>query len=106
MRLRHASAVTAAVAAAAVFLGATAADAKCQKLSFLINDYGKDGPTKDAKNLLDKYIVDIDDRGERTSQVRFQRGIVGMNFSRMMMRVTVCGGMIVQPLAAGRMNLE
>jgi hypothetical protein len=59
MRLRHASAVTAiAVAAAALCLGATAADAKCQKLSFLVNDYGKDGPTKDAKNLLDKYIVD------------------------------------------------
>ena len=37
--------------------GATAADAKCQKLSFLVNDYGKDGPTNDAKNLLDKYIV-------------------------------------------------
>jgi hypothetical protein len=56
MRLRHASAI--AVAVAAVFLGATAADAKCQKLSFLVNDYGKDGPTRDAKNLLDKYIVD------------------------------------------------
>jgi hypothetical protein len=56
MRLKHASAI--AVAAAAVFLGATAADAKCQKLSFLVNDYGKDGPTRDAKNLLDKYIVD------------------------------------------------
>jgi hypothetical protein len=58
MRSTHASAVTAAVVAAAVGLGATAADAKCQKLSFLVNDYGKDGPTRDAKNLLDKYIVD------------------------------------------------
>ena len=58
MRLRHASAVTAAVAAAAVFLGATAADAKCQKLSFLVNDYGKDGPTADAKRLLDKHIAE------------------------------------------------
>jgi hypothetical protein len=31
--------------------------AKCAKLGFLVNDYGKDGPTKDAKDLLDKYIV-------------------------------------------------
>jgi hypothetical protein len=58
MRSRHASAVAVAVAAAAVCLGATAANAKCQKLSFLVNDYGKEGPTRDAKNLLDKYIVD------------------------------------------------
>lgn len=58
MRSTHASAVAAAVVAAAVGLGATAAHAKCQKLSFLVNDYGKEGPTRDAKNLLDKYIVD------------------------------------------------
>ena len=49
----------ACVALAAVAIGAatTPADAKCQKLSFLVNDYGKDGPTKDAKDLLDKYIA-------------------------------------------------
>jgi hypothetical protein len=58
MRSTYASAVTAAVVAATVCLGATAADAKCQKLSFLVNDYGKDGPTRDAKNLLDKYVAD------------------------------------------------
>ena len=34
-----------------------AAAAACKKFSFLVNDYGKDGPTKDAKDLLDKYIV-------------------------------------------------
>jgi hypothetical protein len=33
-----------------------AAAAACKKFSFLVNDYGKDGPTKDAKDLLDKYI--------------------------------------------------
>ena len=27
-----------------------------QEVLFLVNDYGKDGPTKDAKDLLDKYI--------------------------------------------------
>ena len=32
------------------------AEAKCTRLAFSVNDYGKDGPTKDAKKLLDKYI--------------------------------------------------
>jgi hypothetical protein len=58
MGSRSTAAVMGAAVAAAVCLGATAADAKCQKLSFLVNDYGKDGPTRDAKSLLDKYIVD------------------------------------------------
>jgi hypothetical protein len=34
------------------------AHAKCTRLAFSVNDYGKDGPTKDAKELLDKYIAD------------------------------------------------
>src|SRR5215510_7920932 len=46
--------VTLAVAAFA----ATQAHARCTKLAFSVNDYGKDGPTKDAKSLLDKYIAD------------------------------------------------
>ena len=45
------------LAAAVMCAAATPAAAKCQKLAFLVNDYGKDGPTKDAKSLLDKYIV-------------------------------------------------
>ena len=44
-------------AVAAVCVAATPAMAACQRLAFSVNDYGKDGPTKDAKNLLDKYIV-------------------------------------------------
>src|SRR5947207_15416060 len=44
-------------AAAAVCAAATPAAAKCQKFGFLVNDYGKDGPTKDAKDLLDKHIA-------------------------------------------------
>ena len=36
---------------------ASAAEAKCTRLGFSVNDYGKDGPTKDAKDLLDKYIA-------------------------------------------------
>ena len=51
---RTACVMLAAVAAASI--AATPAMAACQ-LAFSVNDYGKDGPTKDAKDLLDKYIV-------------------------------------------------
>jgi hypothetical protein len=57
MRSTCKAAVLALAAGAAVCLGAATADAKCTRLSFLVNDYGKDGPTKDAKDLLDKYIA-------------------------------------------------
>ncbi|MFA5949810.1 MAG: hypothetical protein WC807_05955 [Hyphomicrobium sp.] len=30
--------------------------AGCKRMGFTVNDYGKDGPTDDAKNLLDKHI--------------------------------------------------
>jgi hypothetical protein len=33
------------------------ANADCQKLAFSVNDYGKEGPTRDAQALLDKYVV-------------------------------------------------
>jgi hypothetical protein len=47
-------AVAAAVLAMSV---AMPAHAKCTRLGFSVNDYGKEGPTNDAKNLLDKYIA-------------------------------------------------
>lgn len=52
--------VFAALAAGAVCvgLGSAPAAAACKRLAFSVNDYGKDGPTRDAKNLLDKYIAD------------------------------------------------
>ncbi len=34
------------------------AEAACKKFGFTVNDYGKDGPTNDAKNLLDKHIAE------------------------------------------------
>lgn len=50
--------VVAAIAAAAVFGAAAApASAECKRYGFTVNDYGKDGPTKDAKELLDKLIA-------------------------------------------------
>lgn len=42
---------------AVLALAVSAAEAKCARLAFSVNDYGKDGPTKDAKNLLDKHIA-------------------------------------------------
>jgi hypothetical protein len=58
MRSIARSATLAVMAGALACAGATSASAKCQRLGFLVNDYGKDGPTKDAMNLLDKYVVD------------------------------------------------
>ena len=36
--------------------GSVPAAASCQQLAFSVNDYGKEGPTRDAKRLLDEYI--------------------------------------------------
>jgi hypothetical protein len=36
----------------------TAAHAECTRLAFSVNDYGKQGPTDDAKKLLDKHIAE------------------------------------------------
>lgn len=46
-----------ALAIACAGLAAGPASAACTRLAFSVNDYGKDGPTKDAKELLDKYIA-------------------------------------------------
>ncbi|KAB2920812.1 MAG: hypothetical protein F9K29_00650 [Hyphomicrobiaceae bacterium] len=58
MRSRSTAVVLATAMAALVLAGTTPAAAKCTKLAFSVNDYGKDGPTKDAKDLLDKYIAE------------------------------------------------
>jgi len=44
-------------AALVVGLMAAPASAACKKLALEVNDYGKDGPTKDALSLLDKHIA-------------------------------------------------
>lgn len=46
----------AAALAAMVCFGATGANAACQRLGFSVNDYGKEGPIRDAKKMLDEYI--------------------------------------------------
>ena len=35
----------------------SAAQAECKTLFYSVNDYGKEGPTRDAKKLLDRYIA-------------------------------------------------
>lgn len=47
-----------AVALTTAFAAVTPAEAKCTRLAFSVNDYGKEGPTRDAKQLLDKYIAE------------------------------------------------
>ncbi len=41
----------------ATAVAALPANAACRRLGFSVNDYGKEGPTKDAKDLLDKFIA-------------------------------------------------
>ena len=58
MRSIARSATLAAMAAAFVCAGAASASATCKRMAFTVNDYGKEGPTRDAMSLLDKYIAD------------------------------------------------
>lgn len=55
MRLR--ASISALCSVLVIGLAADAANAACTRLAFSVNDYGKVGPTNDAKNLLDKYIA-------------------------------------------------
>ncbi|WP_045835430.1 hypothetical protein [Hyphomicrobium sp. 99] len=56
--MRFSVKLVSAFALAATFAVATtvSASAECKRYGFTVNDYGKDGPTKDAKELLDKLI--------------------------------------------------
>jgi hypothetical protein len=55
--LMRTSLLRGAFSALALSVAASAAEAKCTRLGFSVNDYGKQGPTDDAKSLLDKYIA-------------------------------------------------
>jgi len=59
------------VAAGLAFaLAASPASAECETLAFEVNDYGKEGPTRDALALLDKYIVStMAERGVKNYRV-------------------------------------
>src|SRR3990172_8738789 len=49
--------IAAGLAAALATVSVVPAQAGCKRMGFLVNDYGKDGPTKDAQDLLDKHIA-------------------------------------------------
>lgn len=49
--------IAASVAALSVLASASSAFAECKTMGFTVNDYGKEGPTNDAKELLDKDIA-------------------------------------------------
>lgn len=50
-------AAAAMAALLATVASGTAEASKCTRLGYSVNDYGKDGPTKDARDLLDKHIA-------------------------------------------------
>jgi hypothetical protein len=50
-------AVAAALFGIALIGSPVSAHAECRTLSFSVNDYGKEGPARDAADLLEKYIV-------------------------------------------------
>ncbi len=56
-RSRSSLALSSLAAAVLICASTSIASAKCTRLAFSVNDYGKEGPTKDAKALLDKYIA-------------------------------------------------
>lgn len=56
MRAKPSLALTSVLLALAAL--SSPADAACKKFGFTVNDYGKEGPTNDAKNLLDKHIAE------------------------------------------------
>jgi hypothetical protein len=49
--------VAAGLACALAAVAGSPALAGCKRMAFSVNDYGKDGPTKDSQDLLDKHIA-------------------------------------------------
>jgi hypothetical protein len=49
--------LAAALVGAVAAFSALPAQAGCKRMAFSVNDYGKDGPTKDSQDLLDKHIA-------------------------------------------------
>jgi hypothetical protein len=57
MRRSTSFAIALASVSAMALTAAGPADAACRKMGFVVNDYGKDGPTRDAQALLEKDIA-------------------------------------------------
>ena len=57
MRVSTRSIIAGIAVAASAFVVSSVAEAKCTRLAFSVNDYGKEGPIRDAKQLLDVYVA-------------------------------------------------
>lgn len=58
------------IALTAIGFATTPVSAACKRMGFLVNDYGKEGPTNDAKALLDKSIAkEMGEKGIKTYKV-------------------------------------
>jgi hypothetical protein len=64
MRFSAAPAILTTAVPILLMAAATAAEAKCHRFAFAVNDFGQEGPSDDAKELLDQYIAEwAADRG-------------------------------------------
>ncbi len=52
------SLTVASLMAGLIIFNAGVAEANCKRFGFTVNDFGKEGPTNDAKNLLDKFVAE------------------------------------------------
>jgi hypothetical protein len=94
--------------AAVLVSAATPASAKCQRLGFSVNDYGKEGPTRDAKDLLDKYIVEWTAQrgikkytvGKKDVTCELYLNLIVVDEHTCTARATVCWGDDAAPSAA------
>ncbi len=97
-----------AIAAMAIAAGFAPASAACKKMGFLVNDYGKDGPTKDAQLLLDKHIAAWADEkgineysvGKKTVECELFLNFIVFNEHTCTASATVCWGGSKQPKAS------
>jgi len=55
--MRPGTIIVAAIALTFELALAGGAEAACKRFAFLVNDYGKDVPTRDSQALLDKHIA-------------------------------------------------
>ena len=81
------------------------ASAACKKMGFLVNDYGKEGPTKDAQLLLDKHIAAWADKegiveysvGKKTVECELFLDFIVFDEHTCTASATVCWGGSKQP---------
>lgn len=88
-----------------VAAGHAPATAACKKMGFLVNDYGKEGPTKDAQLLLDKHIAAWADEqgineysvGKKTVKCELYLDLIFFDEHTCTASATVCWGGSRQP---------